>query len=87
MRELTYLEIYKRLNDYCYDPCPKCGKQKVMELYGGRGCSLEDYNIETYLYHCCNCGRLVKRLRNLTSKTNDQYFEITFIGREINENI
>ena len=58
-------------------------KTKSNRALSGRGCSLEDYNIETYLYHCCNCGRLVKRLCNLTSKTEDQYFEVAFIKDEI----
>ena len=72
-----YLERYKRLHGYCFDPCPKCGKQKVVEHCLGRGLDLETYDTETYHYLCCSCGRLVKRIRYLKPKS-DEYFEITF---------
>lgn len=67
--------------------CPDCREKKgkshkVIEIYAGF--EPTEFQIEKYIYFCKHCGRITKRLRNLSNKEPDRYFKIEFINNEIN---
>ena len=72
------------------EECPDCRKKyplneekfKVMEIYTGLE-PTEIQPVEKYIYFCQHCGRVIKRLRSLSSKVPDKYFKVEFIDDEI----